>query len=146
MVLGIIDTIFLNIPNYLPHLELRNRSILIVVITNFVSIKRVDCIPLWTLLFGLALLCWLTNNHCVECKWRYPGNTTIMKLRLPKPPKEEGTRNKQWQSKRHWHTNKDKLRQRNSRKTVSRKKLSHYENMPIRIYRKFHLQKLKIFR
>ena len=24
--------------------------------------------------------------------------------------------------------------------------MSHYENMPIQIYRKFHLQKLKIFR
>ena len=26
------------------------------------------------------------------------------------------------------------------------KKVPHYENMPIQIYRKFHLQKLKIFR
>ena len=48
MFLGVLNTIFLNIPNYLPHLELRNRSILIVLITNFVvisnvSIKRVDC-------------------------------------------------------------------------------------------------------
>ena len=49
MFLEILNTIFLNIPNYLPHLELRNRSILIVVMTNFVvisnvNIKRVDFI------------------------------------------------------------------------------------------------------
>ena len=41
--------LFLNISNYLPHLELRNRSIQIVVVTNFgvipnVDIKRFDCI------------------------------------------------------------------------------------------------------
>ena len=48
MFLGVLNTVFLNISNYLPHLELRNRSIQIVVITNFfvilnVGIKRFDC-------------------------------------------------------------------------------------------------------
>ena len=45
--LEVLNTVFLNISNYLPHLELRNRSIQIVVTTNFVvishvSIKRFD--------------------------------------------------------------------------------------------------------
>ena len=49
MFLGVLNTIFLNIFNYLPHLELRNRSIQIVVIVNSViesnvGIKRFDCI------------------------------------------------------------------------------------------------------
>ena len=49
MFFGVSNTIFLNISNYLPHLELRNSSIQIVVITNFVvisnvGIKRFDCI------------------------------------------------------------------------------------------------------
>ena len=48
MFLGVLNTVFLNISNYLPHLELSNRSIQIVVITNFVvisnvGIKRFDC-------------------------------------------------------------------------------------------------------
>ena len=48
MFLGVLNTEFLNISNYLPHLELRNRSIQIVVVTNFVvisnvGIKRFDC-------------------------------------------------------------------------------------------------------
>ena len=48
MFLGVLNTVFLNISNYLPHLELRNHSIQIVVITNFVvasnvGIKRFDC-------------------------------------------------------------------------------------------------------
>ena len=43
-----LNTVFLNISNYLPHLGLRNRSIQIVVLTNFVvisnvGIKRFDC-------------------------------------------------------------------------------------------------------
>ena len=41
--LGVLNTVFLNISNYLSHLELRNRSIQIVVISN-VGIKRFDCI------------------------------------------------------------------------------------------------------
>ena len=46
--LGILNTVFLNISNYLSHLELRNRCIQIAVITNFVvisnvGIKRFDC-------------------------------------------------------------------------------------------------------
>ena len=54
MFLGVLNTVFLNISNYLPHLELRNCSIQIVVIMNFVvisnvGIKRFDCIILlWT--------------------------------------------------------------------------------------------------
>ena len=49
MFLGVLNTIFLNISNYLPHLELRNPSIQIVVIKNFiiisdVGIKSFDCI------------------------------------------------------------------------------------------------------
>ena len=49
MFLGVLNTIFVNISNYLPHLELRNHSIQIVVITNFVvilivGIKRFDCV------------------------------------------------------------------------------------------------------
>ena len=48
MYLGVLNTVFLDISNYLPHLELRNRSIQIVVIKNFVvisnvGIKRFDC-------------------------------------------------------------------------------------------------------
>ena len=51
--IGVLNTVFLNISNYLPHLELRNRSIQIVVIMNFVlisivSIKRFDCINIST--------------------------------------------------------------------------------------------------
>ena len=51
MFLGLLNTIFLNISNCLPHFELRNRSILTVVITNFViisnvSIKRADYISI----------------------------------------------------------------------------------------------------
>ena len=49
MFLGVLNTVFFNISNYLPHLELRNRSIQTVVITNFVfishvGIKSFDCI------------------------------------------------------------------------------------------------------
>ena len=45
--LGVLNTIFLNVSYYLPHLEQRNRSIQNVVMTNFVvvsnvGIKRVD--------------------------------------------------------------------------------------------------------
>ena len=48
MFLEVLNTVFLNISNYLPHLEIRNRSIQIVIITNFVvitnvGIKRFDC-------------------------------------------------------------------------------------------------------
>ena len=48
MFLGEIYTVFLDISNYLPRLELRNRSIQTVVVTNFivisnVGIKRFDC-------------------------------------------------------------------------------------------------------
>ena len=48
MFLGVLNTVFLNISNYLPHLGLRNRSIQTVVIMNFVvisnvGIKRSDC-------------------------------------------------------------------------------------------------------
>ena len=48
MFLGVLNIVFLNISNYLPHLELRNRSIQIVVVTNFfvissVGIKTVSC-------------------------------------------------------------------------------------------------------
>ena len=47
MFLGVLKTVFLSISNYLP-LELRNRSIQIVVVTHFVvisnvGIKRFDC-------------------------------------------------------------------------------------------------------
>ena len=45
--LGVLNTIFLNISNYLPHLELRNRSIQIVIVMNFDvisnGVKRFDC-------------------------------------------------------------------------------------------------------
>ena len=50
MFLGVLNTVFLKqITNYLPYLKLRNHSIQIVVITNFVvlpnvGIKRFDCI------------------------------------------------------------------------------------------------------
>ena len=51
MFLGVLNTVFLNISNYLPHPELRNRSIQIVVVTNFVvisnvGIKRSDCVSI----------------------------------------------------------------------------------------------------
>ena len=51
MFLRVLNTVFLNISIYLPHLEPRNRSIKIVVVMNFVvitnvSIKRFDCILL----------------------------------------------------------------------------------------------------
>ena len=42
MFLGVLNTVFLNISNDLPHLVLRNCSIPIVVITNFVVISNVD--------------------------------------------------------------------------------------------------------
>ena len=41
MFLGVLNTAFLNISNYLPHLEVRNRSIQIVVVTNFFVISNV---------------------------------------------------------------------------------------------------------
>ena len=49
MFLQVLNIIFFNISNYLPHLELRNRSIQNVVITIFVvisnvGIRRFDCI------------------------------------------------------------------------------------------------------
>ena len=49
MFLGVFNTVFLNIYIYLPRLELRNRSIQIVVVSNFVvisnvGIKRFECI------------------------------------------------------------------------------------------------------
>ena len=49
MFLGVLNTVFTNISIYLPHRNVRNRSIQIVVITNFVvisnaRIKRFDCI------------------------------------------------------------------------------------------------------
>ena len=48
MFLGVLNTVFLNNSNYLPHLDLRNRSIQIVVVTNFVvilnvGVKMFDC-------------------------------------------------------------------------------------------------------
>ena len=48
MFLRVLNTVFLNISNYLPHLDLRNRSIQTVIVMNFVvisnvSIKRFDC-------------------------------------------------------------------------------------------------------
>ena len=48
MFLGVLNTIFLSISNYLPHFDLRNHSIQIIVITSFVvisnvGIKRVGC-------------------------------------------------------------------------------------------------------
>ena len=48
MFLEVLNTLFLNISNYLPILEPRNRSIQIVVVTHFVvissvGIKRFDC-------------------------------------------------------------------------------------------------------
>ena len=42
MFLGVLNTVFLNISNFLPHLELRNRSIQIVVITDCVVISNVE--------------------------------------------------------------------------------------------------------
>ena len=49
MFLGVLNTVYLNTSNYLPHLELRDRPIQIVVVTNLdfissVGIKRFDCI------------------------------------------------------------------------------------------------------
>ena len=49
MFLGVLNAVFINISNYLPHLELRNRSFKIVIVTNIViisnvGIKRFDCI------------------------------------------------------------------------------------------------------
>ena len=41
MFLRVLNTAILNISNYLPHLELRDRSIQIVMITNFVIISNV---------------------------------------------------------------------------------------------------------
>ena len=41
MFLGVLNTVFLNISNYLPHLELTNRSIQKVVKTNFDVISNV---------------------------------------------------------------------------------------------------------
>ena len=41
MLLGVLSTVFLNVSDYLPHLELRNRYIQIVVLTNFVVISNV---------------------------------------------------------------------------------------------------------
>ena len=49
MFLGGLNTVFLDISKYLPHLELRNGSIKTVIIANFIvisnfGIKRFDCI------------------------------------------------------------------------------------------------------
>ena len=63
MFLGILNTVFLNISNYLHHLELRNRSIQNVIVTNFVvilnvGIKRFDCIMLYCMEIELAFIDW----------------------------------------------------------------------------------------
>ena len=44
MFLGVLITVLLNISNYLPHPELRDHSIQIVVVILTVSIKRFDCV------------------------------------------------------------------------------------------------------
>ena len=44
MFLGVLNTVFLNLSNYLAHLELKNLFIQIVIIMNVVGIKRFDCI------------------------------------------------------------------------------------------------------
>ena len=74
MFLGVLNTVFLNISNYLPHLEPGNRSIQIVVITNFVvisnvGIKRFDC----TMVFDLSMpqasektLCFRSTSVCLN--------------------------------------------------------------------------------
>ena len=48
MFLGVLNTVFFHTSNFLPHLEIMNRSIQIVIITNFViisnvGIKRFEC-------------------------------------------------------------------------------------------------------
>ena len=58
MFLRVLNTVFLNKSNYMPHLELRNRSIQFVIITNFVviwnvSIMRFDCTNLCS-----KVCCW----------------------------------------------------------------------------------------
>ena len=42
MFLAVLNTVFLNISNYLPHSELRIHSIQIVVVTNFVVIYQMS--------------------------------------------------------------------------------------------------------
>ena len=69
MSLGVLNTVFLNISYYLPHLELKNRSIQIVLVTNFVlisnvGIKRFDCNTIYPhFLLNLGTfgvhLCWV---------------------------------------------------------------------------------------
>ena len=81
MLLGVLNTVFLNISNYLSHLELRNRSIQIVVVTNIVvisnvGIKRFDCIKLFSLLTQwntkliLLINCKIPTNLVAHLSWK----------------------------------------------------------------------------
>ena len=77
MFLGVLNTVFLNISNYLPHLELWNRSIQIVVVMNFaiilnVSIKRFDCIVKTT----FQLIQWLASAQNEYSKFRFKPKCT----------------------------------------------------------------------
>ena len=75
MFLGVLNTIFLNISYYLPHLKLRNRSIQIVVLTNFVvisnvDIKRLECIyskkmPTFSRRGKFTRSLWLKSNDLI---------------------------------------------------------------------------------
>ena len=72
MFLGVMNTVFLNISNYLPHIELRNCSIQIVVLTNFVvisnaGIKRFDCTMMKQIFSIKALLqCWVLTEILIQ--------------------------------------------------------------------------------
>ena len=76
MFLGVLNTVFLNISNYLPHLEIRNCSFQNVVLTNFVvisnvGIKRFGCTNITFLTFrenSFDILNFLTRKN--------GGNTT----------------------------------------------------------------------
>ena len=90
---GLLNIIFLNITYHLPHLELRNCSIQIVVITNFaivsnVSIKRFDCT-------SVLILSWILNlnqlgTKCPEwyCKEGRPWWCTTDHIHIPDRPCE----------------------------------------------------------
>ena len=60
MFLGVSSTVFLKISNYLPHLALKNRSIQIAAITNFVVISNVGIRGLSSNLFYFIIIFFLS--------------------------------------------------------------------------------------
>ena len=85
MFLGVLNTVFFNISNYLSHLQLRNRSVQIVIVTNFlvissVGIKRFDCI-MYMLKILVLLADYTTTAFCKKFKESQKTTSTLQHLK-----------------------------------------------------------------